>query len=42
MLILVIDVWGIACEIAHRWMSQQFIDDKHIYVAIWCHQATIV
>ena len=39
--ILVIDGWGIACEIALIWMSLAFIDDQSTLVQVmaWCHQA---
>ena len=41
-LILVIDGWGISCEIALRWMSLYLGDDKSTWVKItaWCHLAT--
>ena len=40
--ILVIDGWGISCEIALIWMSLDFTDDQSILVQVmaWCHQAT--
>ena len=40
--ILVIDGWGISCEIALIWMSLDFTDDQPILVQVmaWCHQAT--
>ena len=40
--ILVIDGWGIACEIAQIWMSPDFTDDKSTLVQVmaWCRQAT--
>ena len=40
--ILVIDVWGISCEIALIWMSPYFTDDQSTLVQVmaWCHQAT--
>ena len=40
--ILVIDGWGIACEIALIWMSLDFTDDQSTLVQVlaWCHQAT--
>ena len=39
--ILMIGGWGIACEIALRWMSLDFTDDKStlIQVMAWCRQA---
>ena len=39
--ILVIDGWGISCEIALTWMSLDFIDDQStlVQVMIWCRQA---
>ena len=40
--ILVIDGWGIACEIAQIWMSLVFTDDQSTLVQVmaWCRQAT--
>ena len=40
--ILVIDGWGICCEIALIWMSLDFTDEKSTLVQVmaWCHQAT--
>ena len=40
--LLVIDGWGIACEIALIWMSLDFTNDQSILVQVmaWCHQAT--
>ena len=40
--ILVIDGWGISCEIALIWMSLDFPDDQSTLVQLmaWCHQAT--
>ena len=40
--ILVIDRWGISCEIALIWMSLDFTDDQSTLVQVmaWCHQAT--
>ena len=40
--ILVIDDWGISCEIALIWMSQDLTDDKSTLVQVmaWCRQAT--
>ena len=40
--ILVIDGWGISCEIALIWMWLDFIDDQPTLVRVmaWCHQAT--
>ena len=40
--ILVIDGWGISCEIALIWMSLDFIDDQSTLVQVmdWCRQAT--
>ena len=40
--ILVIDDWGISCEIALIWMSLDFTDDQSTLVQVmaWCHQAT--
>ena len=39
--ILVIGCWGISCEIALIWMSQDFTNDQSILVQVmaWCHQA---
>ena len=39
---LVIDGWGISCEIALIWMSLDFTDDQSTLVQVmaWCHQAT--
>ena len=39
--ILVIDGWGISCEIALLWMSVDFIDDQSTLVRVmaWCRQA---
>ena len=41
-IILVIDGWGISCEITLRWMSLDLSYDKStlIQVMAWCHQAT--
>ena len=41
-LILVIDVWGISCEIVLTWMPQDLTDDKSslVQVMAWCCQAT--
>ena len=41
--ILVIDGWGICCEIALIWMSLDFIDDQSTLVQVmaWCRQAPI-
>ena len=41
-LILVIDGWGISCEIALIWMSLDFTDDQSTLVQVmaWCRQAT--
>ena len=41
--ILVIDDWGISCEIALIWMSLDFTDDQSTLVQAmaWCRQATI-
>ena len=38
--ILVIDGWGIPCEIIHRWMPFDRINDKSplVQVMAWCHQ----
>ena len=40
--ILVIDGWGISCEIALMWMSLAFTDDQSILSQemAWCWQAT--
>ena len=40
--ILVIDGWGICCEIVLKWMSLDFTDDQSTLVQVmaWCHQAT--
>ena len=40
--ILVIDGWGICCEIALIWMSLDFTDNQSTLVQVmaWCHQAT--
>ena len=40
--ILVIDVWGISCEIALIWMSLDLTNDQSILVQVnaWCRQAT--
>ena len=40
--ILVIDGWGISCEIALIWMSLDFVDDQSTLVQVmaWCRQAT--
>ena len=40
--ILVIDAWGISCEIAQLWMSLNFTDDQSTLVQVmaWCRQAT--
>ena len=40
--ILVIDGWGISCEIAQIWMSLDFTDDRSTLVEVmaWCRQAT--
>ena len=39
--ILVIDGWGISCEIALIWMSQDFTNDQSTLVQVmaWCRQA---
>ena len=39
---MLIDGWGISCEIALIWMSLDFTDDQSTLVQImaWCHQAT--
>ena len=41
MVILVIDGWGISGEIALRWLSLDFTDDKSTLVQVmaWCRQA---
>ena len=40
-LILVVNGWGISCEIALKWMSLDLTDDKSILVQVmaWCRQA---
>ena len=40
--ILVIDDWGISCEIALTWKPQDLTDDKSTLVQVmaWCRQAT--
>ena len=40
-LILIINVWGISCEIAHRWFSLDLTNDRSTLVQVmaWCHQA---
>ena len=40
--ILVIDGWGISCEIALVWMSLDFSDEQSTLVQVmaWCRQAT--
>ena len=40
--ILVIDGWGISCEISPIWMSLDFTDDQSTLVQVmaWCRQAT--
>ena len=40
--ILVIDGWGISCEIAQIWLSVDFTDDQPTLVPVmaWCRQAT--
>ena len=40
--IVVIDGWGISCEIALIWMSLDFTDDQSTLVQVmaWCRQAT--
>ena len=40
--ILVIDGWGICCEIALTWMPLDFTDDQSTMVQMmaWCHEAT--
>ena len=39
--LLVVDSWGISCEIALKWMSLDFTDDQSILVQVmaWCRQA---
>ena len=39
--ILVIDGWGISCEITQVWMSLEFTDDQSTLVQVmaWCRQA---
>ena len=39
---LVIDGWGISCEVALIWMSLDFTDDQStlVQVMVWCRQAT--
>ena len=41
-MIIVIDGWGISCELALRWMSLDLTDDKSTLVQVmaWCRQAT--
>ena len=41
-LILLIDGWGISCELALRWMSLDLNEDKStlVQVMVWCRQAT--
>ena len=41
-LILVIDVWGLFCEIVFPWTPQDLTDDKSTLVQVmaWCRQAT--
>ena len=41
-LVLLIDGWGISCEVALRWMSRDLTDDKSalVQVMVWCHQGT--
>ena len=41
-LIVMIDGWGISCEIALIWMWTDFTDDHSTLVQVmaWCHQAT--
>ena len=41
-IILVIDGWGICCELALRWMSLDLTDGKSrlVQVMAWCHQVT--
>ena len=41
-LILVMVGWGLSCEVALRWMSLDFTDDKSTLVQVmaWCRQAT--
>ena len=40
--ILVIDGWGISCQVALIWMSLDFTDNQStlVHVMAWCHQAT--
>ena len=40
-IISVIDGWGIACEVALRWISLDLTDDKSTLVQVmaWCRQA---
>ena len=40
--ILVIDGWGVQCQVALIWMSMDLTDDKSILVQVmtWCCQAT--
>ena len=42
MVMLVINGWGISCEIALRWLSQDLTDDKSISVQVmaWYLEAT--
>ena len=37
-----VDILGISCEIALRWLPQDFIDGKStlVQVMVWCRQAT--
>ena len=39
--ILLIDGWGISCEIVQIWMSLDFTDDQSTLVQVmaWCRQA---
>ena len=39
---LVLNGWGVSCEISPRWMSLHLTDDKSTLVQVmaWCHQAT--
>ena len=41
--ILVIDGWGISCEIALIWMSLDFADDQSTLVQViaWCRRAAV-
>ena len=41
-IILVVDGWGISCELALRWMSPVLADDESTLeqVMAWCRQAT--